>query len=184
MKSRGFTKKITERSSFFGLCLCHRKMSVLQSFTSISHHHCIPNCWQTSLKFSFEVVPFVVSFKQNKTLSTTDISPITLTIQSPSRFAIFLGYIAKNKPWTSPNFSPEIQKAITEVNGIPTCLDPLMKAARTAWNFTGYVTSDSDAVSDAWRRHRYVQTPAPRAGRAGRGSVGICDVFWVMNDSQ
>ena len=48
-----------------------------------------------------------------------------------------------------------------EVNGIPTCLDPLMKAARAAWNFTGYVTSDSDAVSDAWRRHRYVQTPEP-----------------------
>jgi beta-glucosidase-like glycosyl hydrolase len=57
--------------------------------------------------------------------------------------------------------------AITEVNGIPTCLDPLMTAARSAWNFTGYVTSDSDAVSDAWRRHRYVQTPAPWAGWAG-----------------
>ena len=45
-----------------------------------------------------------------------------------------------------------------EVNGIPSCLDPLMKAARESWNFTGYVTSDSDAVEDAWKRHGYVKT--------------------------
>lgn len=60
------------------------------------------------------------------------------------------------------------------VNGIPTCLDPLMKAARTAWNFTGYVTSDSDAVSDAWRRHRYVQTPAEASCLAVKN--GQCDI--------
>ena len=44
------------------------------------------------------------------------------------------------------------------MNGKPTCLDPLMKAARAAWNFSGYVTSDSDAVGDAWRTHHYAKT--------------------------
>lgn len=50
------------------------------------------------------------------------------------------------------------QGGCLEVNGIPSCLDPLMKAARESWNFTGYVTSDSDAVEDAWKRHGYVKT--------------------------
>ena len=48
----------------------------------------------------------------------------------------------------SPSLSPIL--ADNEVNGVPTCLSPLMKAAREAWNFTGYVTSDSDSIADAW----------------------------------
>ena len=60
------------------------------------------------------------------------------------------------------------------VNGIPTCLSPLMKAAREAWNFTGYVTSDSDAVGDAWSSHHYVKSAAEASCLAVRD--GGCDV--------
>jgi len=60
------------------------------------------------------------------------------------------------------------------VNGIPSCLDPLMKAARESWNFTGYVTSDSDAVEDAWKRHGYVKTAAEASCLAIKH--GQCDI--------
>ena len=38
------------------------------------------------------------------------------------------------------------------VNMVPTCADPLMRQAREDWNFTGYVTSDSDAVGAKRKR--------------------------------
>jgi hypothetical protein len=60
------------------------------------------------------------------------------------------------------------------VNGKPTCLDPLMKAARAAWNFSGYVTSDSDAVGDAWRTHHYAKTGGEASCMALRD--GQCDI--------
>jgi beta-D-xylosidase 4 len=40
------------------------------------------------------------------------------------------------------------------VQGVPTCLSPLMVAARKQWGFQGYTTSDSDAVADAWSKHK------------------------------
>ena len=60
------------------------------------------------------------------------------------------------------------------VNGEPTCTSPLMKAAREAWGFTGYVTSDSDAVGDAYRSHHYVQTGAEASCLAVKD--GQCDI--------
>ncbi|EOD18267.1 hypothetical protein EMIHUDRAFT_447998 [Emiliania huxleyi CCMP1516] len=44
------------------------------------------------------------------------------------------------------------------VNGLPACASPVMKAAREAWGFQGYVTSDTDSVADVWRAHRYKRT--------------------------
>ena len=49
-----------------------------------------------------------------------------------------------------------------------------MKAARAAWGFTGYVTSDSDAVSDAWKKHHYVKTGAEASCLALKD--GQCDI--------
>eukprot|EP00937_MAST-01D_sp_MAST-1D-sp2_P001941 g1941.t1 len=60
------------------------------------------------------------------------------------------------------------------VNGKPTCVDPLMRAAREAWGFDGYVTSDSDSVADVWRAHKYVATAAEASCLAVRD--GGCDV--------
>eukprot|EP00036_Acanthoecidae_sp_10tr_P008588 CAMPEP_0182919026 /NCGR_PEP_ID=MMETSP0105_2-20130417/2424_1 /TAXON_ID=81532 ORGANISM="Acanthoeca-like sp., Strain 10tr" /NCGR_SAMPLE_ID=MMETSP0105_2 /ASSEMBLY_ACC=CAM_ASM_000205 /LENGTH=784 /DNA_ID=CAMNT_0025056151 /DNA_START=43 /DNA_END=2397 /DNA_ORIENTATION=+ len=60
------------------------------------------------------------------------------------------------------------------VNGIPTCLSPLMKAARDAWGFKGYVTSDSDSVECAWSQHHYVKTAAEASCLAVK--VGGCDI--------
>ena len=45
------------------------------------------------------------------------------------------------------------------VNGVPTCASATMKSARDRWNFTGYVTSDSDSVADVWDSHNYTTTP-------------------------
>lgn len=80
------------------------------------------------------------------------------------------------------------------VNGVPTCADPLMRAAREAflspfpyhtqpglnntnwqaWNFTGYVTSDSDAVGDIWASHHYKPTAA--AASCAAVAEGGCDI--------
>ena len=60
------------------------------------------------------------------------------------------------------------------VNGIPTCLDPLQRAAREAWGFRGYVTSDSDSVSDAYKKHMYAKDGAEASCLALKR--GGCDV--------
>jgi beta-glucosidase-like glycosyl hydrolase len=60
------------------------------------------------------------------------------------------------------------------VNGKPTCLDPLMKAAREAWNFSGYVTSDSDSIAVAYTSHHYVDSAA--AASCGGVKDGQCDI--------
>ncbi len=39
--------------------------------------------------------------------------------------------------------------------GIPVCLSAALKAARDSWGFAGYVTSDTDSVSDAFYAHHY-----------------------------
>jgi beta-glucosidase-like glycosyl hydrolase len=41
--------------------------------------------------------------------------------------------------------------AYNAVQGVPSCTSPLLKAQLEAWNYSGYVTSDSDAVADAWK---------------------------------
>ena len=60
------------------------------------------------------------------------------------------------------------------MNMVPTCADPLMRAARQQWNFTGYVTSDSDAVGDIYRSHHYKGTAA--AASCVAVSEGGCDI--------
>ena len=51
-----------------------------------------------------------------------------------------------------------------EVNGIPTCLSPMLKKARELWTgkvpWGGYITSDSDSVADAYQSHHFVSNPA------------------------
>merc|ERR1712166_92164 len=59
-------------------------------------------------------------------------------------------------------------------NSVPTCADPLMKAARRAWGFTGYVTSDSDAVGDIYTAHHYAKTAAEASCLAIKN--GQCDI--------
>jgi beta-D-xylosidase 4 len=60
------------------------------------------------------------------------------------------------------------------VRGIPTCLSPLMKAARDSWGFRGYVTSDSDSIADAYKAHKYVPTAAEASCAGVR--TGSCDI--------
>jgi hypothetical protein len=47
------------------------------------------------------------------------------------------------------------------VDGIPTCLSPMLKKARELWTgrtpWGGYITSDSDSVADAVSTHHYVE---------------------------
>ena len=49
-----------------------------------------------------------------------------------------------------------------------------MKAARRAWGFTGYVTSDSDAVGDIYTAHHYAKTAAEASCLAIKN--GQCDI--------
>ena len=49
-----------------------------------------------------------------------------------------------------------------------------MKAARESWSFSGYVTSDSDSIADAYKAHKYLPTAA-EASCAGVAK-GQCDI--------
>ena len=42
------------------------------------------------------------------------------------------------------------------VNGVPTCANPFLNhVLRKEWGFTGYITSDTGAVSDIYQQHKY-----------------------------
>ena len=51
------------------------------------------------------------------------------------------------------------------VNGVPSCANKFLlgDVLRQAWNFTGYVTSDSGAVEDIYHQHHYLNMSAPEA---------------------
>jgi len=45
------------------------------------------------------------------------------------------------------------------LNGVPTCADPLLKhVLRDVWGFEGYMSSDTGALSDIYKEHKYVST--------------------------
>lgn len=67
-----------------------------------------------------------------------------------------------------------IMCSYNEVNGIPTCLDPLQRKAREVWGFSGYVTSDTDSIADAWQSHNYSSDAAEASCQAV--SKGGCDI--------
>ena len=89
-------------------------------------------------------------------------------------------YSLQDTYWTSFNMAISkgsaagVMCSYNSVRGTPTCLDPLQKAARDAWGFNGYVTSDSDSVSDAWQTHKFVKTGEEAACEAI--SKGGCDI--------
>ena len=61
------------------------------------------------------------------------------------------------------------------LNGVPTCADPkLKKLLRETWNFTGYITSDTDAVSDMFKEHHYSKSAPEACCQAMRD--GGCDM--------
>lgn len=56
------------------------------------------------------------------------------------------------------------------VNGVPTCASPFLTSVlRGAWNFTGYITSDSGALEDIYQQHKYVATEVEAAAVSGAG---------------
>lgn len=53
------------------------------------------------------------------------------------------------------------------LNGIPTCASPFLRdVLRGEWGFTGYITSDTGALDDIWRAHKYVPTEGAAACEA------------------
>ena len=56
------------------------------------------------------------------------------------------------------------------VNGVPTCLSPMLKKARELWTgrtpWGGYITSDSDSVADAYQTHNYSKDAAQASCQA------------------
>ena len=61
------------------------------------------------------------------------------------------------------------------LNGVPTCADPrLNKILRETWGYTGYITSDTDAVGDIYAQHKYTKSKA--AASCAAISEGGCDM--------
>ena len=61
------------------------------------------------------------------------------------------------------------------VNGVPTCGSPFLKnTLRNVFNFTGYMTSDSDSVRNIYQDHKYVATAEEASCFALK--EGQCDV--------
>lgn len=65
------------------------------------------------------------------------------------------------------------------VNGIPTCLSPMLRNARELWTgkspWGGYITSDSDSVSDATHSHHYTSSDAEASCLAVREGADDVD---------
>eukprot|EP01043_Picozoa_sp_COSAG02_P003232 COSAG02_NODE_78_length_40609_cov_19.893730_17_plen_632_part_00 len=62
-----------------------------------------------------------------------------------------------------------MQCSYNAVNMTPTCLSPLLRQARVQWGFEkngGYVTSDTDAVGDAYKTHHFVDSAAAASCQA------------------
>eukprot|EP01047_Picozoa_sp_COSAG01_P051855 COSAG01_NODE_5391_length_4291_cov_3.036021_4_plen_615_part_00 len=71
------------------------------------------------------------------------------------------------------------------LQGIPTCLSPLLRNAREQWTgkkpWGGYVTSDSDSVDDATRTHHYTKSAAEascKAIRDGGDDINSGDTYY------
>jgi beta-D-xylosidase 4 len=84
-------------------------------------------------------------------------------------------------------YLPAFKMAVTEgqaqglmcsynaVNGIPTCASPFLRdALHTDWGFTGYVTSDTDAVANIFDSHHYTASyPAAACAALVQGQTDI-----------
>jgi beta-glucosidase-like glycosyl hydrolase len=60
------------------------------------------------------------------------------------------------------------------VNGIPTCAHPYLTSILDSWNYTGYITSDTDAIMDIWKTHKFTKTEEEAACKAIVD--GRCDI--------
>ena len=61
------------------------------------------------------------------------------------------------------------------LNGVPTCANPLLNhQLRTVWGFEGYVSSDTGAVSDIYKEHKYTKDASSAACTALKD--GKCDI--------
>lgn len=49
---------------------------------------------------------------------------------------------------------------------IPTCAHPYLTSVLDSWNYTGYITSDTDAIMDIWKTHKYTKTEEEAACKA------------------
>jgi beta-D-xylosidase 4 len=76
----------------------------------------------------------------------------------------------------SSTYLPAFRAAVTEggaqgvmcsynsLNGVPTCASPFLRdLLRGAWGFGGYITSDTGALSDIWKEHKYLPGEAAAA---------------------
>lgn len=62
----------------------------------------------------------------------------------------------------------------SEVNSVPACASPFFAGLLDQWNYTGYVTSDTDAVGDIYNTHKFTKTKAEACCKAIRD--GRCDI--------
>ncbi len=68
-----------------------------------------------------------------------------------------------------------VRSRYNALNGVPTCADSrLNKILRETWGYTGYITSDTDAVGDIFSQHKYTKSKAEASCLAI--SQGGCDM--------
>lgn len=67
-----------------------------------------------------------------------------------------------------------------QVNGVPTCADPLLlrKTIRSAWGLKGYIVSDCDSVGVFFNTQHYTRTPEEAAAAAIKAGLDLdCGPF-------
>lgn len=69
-----------------------------------------------------------------------------------------------------------VMGAYSALNGEPDCANQflLTDLLRQQWGFQGYVVSDCGAISDIWKRHKYVPTQEQAAADAVKAGCDIC----------
>ena len=76
-----------------------------------------------------------------------------------SNFALANTYFPAFKKAVVGAKASGVMCSYNSLNGIPTCASPLLtKVLRDAWQFDGYVTSDSGAIEDLYTQHHYVNS--------------------------
>uniref|UniRef100_A0A2P2JCZ8 Uncharacterized protein MANES_13G104300 n=3 Tax=Rhizophora mucronata TaxID=61149 RepID=A0A2P2JCZ8_RHIMU len=72
-----------------------------------------------------------------------------------------------------------------QVNGVPACArEDLLQKARTEWGFSGYITSDCDAVATIFEYQNYTKSPEDAVAIAFKAGMDINCGSYVLRNAQ
>ena len=142
-------------------------------FQRLEHKH-LPRNSYTPVPASPNPVTGVVTIKHwdGNTLEDSDGFSRHTFSDNVSNFVLADGYFPAFRAGVKAGASG-VMCAYNSVQGLPACTSPLLKAQLKDWGFSGYVTSDSDAVADAWKPTHPPHNPPGSSKKHPNGGHGF-----------